>query len=83
KNDRRIKQAKQHKLNSWWGVTTDQEKYFLLVGAELGSFGWEGESNRSMSDIEVQAIVKETMGKLKDAGFKENPSFHFQFEPDY
>ena len=83
KNDSRIKQAKRHKLNSWWGVTTDQEKCFLLVGTELGYFGWEGESNRSISDIEVQAVVKETMGKLKDAGFKENPSFHFQFEPDY
>lgn len=83
KNDSRIKLTKQYKLNLWWGVTTDQEKYFLLVGAELGSFGWERESNRSISDIEVQAVVKETIVKFKEAGFKENPAFHFQFEPDY
>jgi hypothetical protein len=83
KKDSRIKLAKQHKLNLWWGVTTDQERYFLLIGTELGSFGWEGASNRSISDIEVRDVVKGTIGKLKDAGFKENPAFHFQFEPDY
>lgn len=83
KTDDRLKSAKKYRLNSCWGVTTDQEKFFLLVGTELGRLGWEGESNRSIKDIEIQAIINETTIKLKNAGFIENPAFHLQFEPDY
>jgi hypothetical protein len=67
----------------WWGVTRDEGRYFLLIGFQLGSFGWEGECNRAFSDAEFTKIAEDTKEKLRKAGFDEAPALHFQFEPDY
>jgi hypothetical protein len=75
--------AKKHQLDSWWGVTTDQGSYFILVGKLIGSFGWEGEHALRLEDAELARVVEETGQKLRAAGFEDEPAWQFQFEPDY
>lgn len=83
RQDPRQLAAKRHKLQSWWGVTTDQRTYFLLVGRLVGNFGWEGDHAARLTDAEAAAVVGETKARLKEAGFEEEPAWHYQFEPDY
>ncbi len=36
--------ARQHGLDCWWGVTSE-ESYFLLLGTAIGNYGWENLPN--------------------------------------
>jgi hypothetical protein len=83
RQDPRQLAAKRHKLDSWWGATTDQRKYFFLVGKLIGNFGWEGEHSARLTEELMAAVVEETKTKLHAAGFIDEPSWHYQFEPDY
>ena len=74
--------AKQHRLRCWWGVTTDQRQFFVLIGRMVGHFGWEGEAAGRLSDADATALATETVERLRAAGIDESPSWHFQFEPD-
>lgn len=60
-----------------------EDSYFLLIGNEIGKFGWEGMQDRTIDDDELARIMQETCAGLKAAGFEGQPSFHCQFEPDY
>jgi hypothetical protein len=81
--DSRQLAAHKHKLDSWWGVTTDQQRYFVLVGKLIGNFGWENEHVARLDDAEVAPLVEETKQRLQAAGFEGSPAWHYQFEPDY
>src|SRR5689334_7093871 len=62
--------ARRHGLDSWWGVTTDEGRYFLLVGKLVGNFGWEGEHAANLGDAEQASIISETRATLRAAGFE-------------
>lgn len=74
--------ARQQRLDCWWGITTDEYKYFLLVGHFIGHFGWEGEAVVQLSVAEATAVVIETAERLRASGIEGQPAWHFQFEPD-
>jgi hypothetical protein len=83
RKDPRQLAAKRHTLNSWWVVTTDQGRYFLIVGALVGNFGREGDHALQLTDSEATVLVQTTKEKLLTANFERQPTWHFQFEPDY
>ena len=56
--------AKQHRLRCWWGVTTDQRQFFVLIGRMVGHFGWEGEAAGRLSDADATALATETVERL-------------------
>jgi DUF971 family protein len=70
-------------LDSIWGVTEDESTYYLLIGRELGIFGWEYLSDREIGNEELDRIMKETKIKLQKAGFERQPALIFQFHPDF
>ncbi len=74
--------AKQHWLQSCWGVTTDERRFFVLVGRMVGRFGWEGESAGQLATAAADAVATETAERLRAAGIEGVPAWHFQFEPD-
>jgi hypothetical protein len=74
--------AKQHRLRVWWGVTTDERRFFVLIGHVVGHFGWEGEAAGQLSDAEAAAVASETAERLQAAGIEGQAAWHFQFEPD-
>ena len=83
RQDSRQLAARNHKLDSWWGVTSDQARYFVLVGKLIGNFGWEHEHAAQLNDTELKRLVEETKQKLRAAGFEGESAWHCQFEPDY
>lgn len=74
--------AKCHRMQSWWGQTTNQHRYFLLVGRIVGQFGWEHSSAAQLGDSEVLALMAETSENLRNSDIDGQPVWHFQFEPD-
>ncbi len=83
RDDPRMKAAQRVGLKHWWGVTPEEGRYFLLIGAEIGNLGWEGQENLSLSESDLTNLISETKSKLAVAGFSEEPAIHLQFEPDY
>ncbi|MDB5342241.1 MAG: hypothetical protein JWP89_618 [Schlesneria sp.] len=81
--DARQLAARQHKLDCWWGVIADEERYFLLIGKLIGRFGWEGKYALQLADSEATGIVEETRRLLVDARFEETPAWYYQFEPEF
>ena len=82
RQDPRQLAARKHKLDSWWGATADQRRYFILVGKLISNFGWENEHAMRLEDADLARFVEETKQKLQAAGFDELPAWHYQFEPD-
>ena len=82
RSDPRQAAAKRHGLDSWWGITTDESRDFLLIGKLFGDFGWEGVLAGRLDSSEVAPLMEDTSAKLRVAGFTEQPAWHFQFEPD-
>ena len=78
----KLQAAAEAGLQDWWGRTTDEEIYFLLIGTELGNLGWEGVSDRQIEDDELVSIMQTTKARLRQAGFAQPPALHAQFEPD-
>ena len=74
--------ARQHGLQSWWGVTTDEHRFFVLIGRLVGHYGWEGDATGQLANAEATAIMVETTERLRAAGIEGEPAWHFQFEPD-
>jgi hypothetical protein len=83
RQDTRQVAARTHHLDSWWGVTTDQDRYFVLVGKLIGKFGRENEHASRLHDADLAHLVAETKRKLLETGLEGEPAWHFQFEPDY
>lgn len=83
RSDPRVVAARANGLRHWWGTSEEPARHFLLIGAELGNFGMEGQYTRTISDEEFREIVRVTQEKLRRAGFEEPAAIHFQFEPDY
>lgn len=83
RHDPRQLAAKRNKLDCWWGVTTDERVYFVLVGKRIAGFGWEGKHDLQMVHDELTRIAEDTKQKLRSAGFQDEPAWHYQFEPDY
>ena len=76
--------AAQVGLDTWWGnFSLTTEHYLLFIGKELGMFGWESGLSVSLNDDELQAIIKETKAKLKQANLAGEPKLWMQFEPDH
>jgi hypothetical protein len=78
----KLKAAGEAGLQDWWGKTED-ENYFLLIGAQLGNLGWEGDEHRRIEDDDLTLIMETTRTKLRRAGFSQVPALHAQFEPDF
>ena len=74
--------AKRHRLQSLWGATTDEQRFFVLVGWMVGHYGWEGDASGQLADAEAATFVAETTERLRAAGIEGRPAWHFQFEPD-
>jgi hypothetical protein len=83
REDQRIQSARRNGLETYWGRTEEEERYFLFVGRELGCFGREGQNSAQVEDETLLRILDETKRKLKAAGFLGLPALHCQFEPDY
>ena len=81
--DPRLVAARDNGLKHWWGGTEDQERCFLLIGTELGTFGWEGDSMRTIAHEEFIKIADDPREKLRRAGFDESRALHFQFQHGY
>lgn len=60
----------------------DERQFVILVGAQVGVFGWEGQSHTRLTDDEVGRVVADTRARLTAAGFAEEPAWHFQFAAD-
>lgn len=82
RHDPRQVAARTHKLDAWWGDTIEPQKYFLLVGKKIGSFGWEGIDHASVDSEALVRTAAETTAELERAGIHGTPQWHFQFEPD-
>jgi hypothetical protein len=80
-----IKAAERGGLQHYWNnFSTDGNDYHLLIiGREIGMFGWEGLSERELADSEFEKIMQDTRDRLKRAGFSLVPALQIQFEPDY
>ncbi|MBX6314434.1 MAG: hypothetical protein IRY99_16195 [Isosphaeraceae bacterium] len=74
--------AREHGLDSWWGITADEYVYFLLVGKLVGHFGWQHDHQGRLERAAVDRLMEETREKLRAAGLGGEPAWHFQFEPD-
>jgi hypothetical protein len=83
RSDQRTQAARRHGLETYWGRTEQEDRYFLAVGKELGVFGREGHNVARFEDAQLLRIMDETKQKLKAAGFDGKPALHCQFEPDY
>jgi len=75
--------AKNNKLDTWWGVTTDQGRYFLTVGKLVGNFGCEGNHTARLEDGEMARLMAEARQRLHAAGLEGEPAWHCQYIPDY
>ncbi len=65
RQDSRQVAARKQKLGSWWGITTDQQRYFVVVGTLVGNFGWENQHAAQIDDAELMRLVEETKQKLR------------------
>jgi len=74
--------ARLNGLQSWWGPTTDENRFFVLIGRMIGHYGWEGETASELSEAEATAIMAETSERLRATEIEGQPAWHFQFEPD-
>jgi hypothetical protein len=74
--------ARQHRLQTWWGTTTDDDRVCILIGRVIGHYGWEGEASGQLTDQEATRIMAETAERLRTAGIEGLPAWHFQFVPD-
>jgi hypothetical protein len=75
--------ARHHQLDSLWGLTTDDNRHFLLIGKVVGHFGWENAPSAQLTNAELVAVAEQTKHELLAAGFPDEPAWPFQFEPDY
>jgi hypothetical protein len=75
--------ARQHGLDFWWGRTLDEETFFVLLGKQVGPFGFEGESLVRLNDAELEQITTKTRERLQAAEFADPPTWYYQFEPDW
>ena len=83
KDDERMKRARKAKLDFCFDRPTDGEHYFLYIGTTLASIGVEAEQYETMPEGEFSAKISETRRRLKDAGFNDEPSLHFQLIAQY
>jgi len=83
RQDYRLQAARRHGLDTYWGRTEQEDRYFLAVGKELGVFGGENHNVARFEDVELLMIMDQTKRKLKAAGFDGIPALLCQYEPDY
>lgn len=86
KSDPRQRAALGCKLDSWWGrfaTESGGEAYYLLIGAKLGSIGYEGQSEIHRSRADLTAMIAQVGEKLRQAGIEQEPGLYVQFCPDY
>lgn len=73
--------ARTHGLGSWWGISSDEHIYFLMVGELVGHFGWQHRPVGRLEGTAIARIMDDTAEKLRKAGLDGAPAWHFQFEP--
>lgn len=78
-----LKVASESGLQSWWGLWTDGEEYHVLLGRQIGLFGYEGDSHTALSTQEFQSIVDEVDAALAKHEVRGQPMLHMQFEGQY
>lgn len=82
RSDPRLVAARENGLDSWWGLTEDENVCFLLVGGLVGHFGWQHGHDGRLSDAAVAELMEGTRARLRAAGLAGEPAWYFQFEPD-
>ncbi|REK11206.1 MAG: hypothetical protein DWQ37_14845 [Planctomycetota bacterium] len=84
RTDPRMIAARDARLRRYWGSVADgDERYYLLVGAEIGVMGIDGKLDVELSRAGLEAIMDETTAKLKAASFEGEPKLYVQYFPDY
>jgi len=58
------------------------ERYYLFIGKDIGYFGLEGISEKSLDIESLKRISEEVDRKLKDLGYSEKPALWIQYRPD-
>jgi hypothetical protein len=78
----KVRAALSADLQWTWGYT-QEETYYLLIGKELGSLGWEHKGDVSVPTQELEAAIAEIKQRLQAAGINEPVGLHAQHEPDF
>lgn len=82
RSDPRIAAARSQKLQTHLGRLTDGESHFLLIGTKLAILGIEHDASRTISDGELEEIMRTTTIKLQSAGLRGTPELHLQLEAE-
>ena len=76
--------AKQNGLDHYWGnFYVDADRYILLVGHKIGTFGGEGVAEATLSSEDISQISKDVAEKLRAAGLDQAAALHCLYEPDF
>lgn len=78
--------ARDYGLESWWCRCASESvegEYYLFIGANLGSVGYEGKFNMQFGRDALASLVEVVGGRLENAGILQVPSLYVQFCPDY
>src|SRR5262249_184182 len=74
--------ARKFRLDCWWGNTGSESEYFILLGKQVGNYGFEAEREGKLSDSESTSMMAQTREKLRLSGIEDEPAWYFQYEPD-
>ena len=84
RNDYRIIAAREVKLQYYWGhLGATIDRATLLIGSEVGRFGYENSAEADFSIEEVRERSQATQSKLEAAGLGGAVSLHILWEPDF
>jgi hypothetical protein len=83
RSDQRLAAARKNGHKHYWGnFGLPGEKWLLFIGASLGKFGVEGQSDAEFDKQSLQSLMAETESKLRQAGFDQVPKFYLQWQED-
>ena len=83
RSDARLVAARKYGLKHYWGnFGVPGERWLLFVGANIGIFGVENQSEAQFESEALQRLFIETESKLRQAGFDETPKLYLQWQPE-
>lgn len=81
RSDARIKRARAHRLDHYWGDFANSGE-ILLVGKRLAYVGPEGVTGLRLSRDEFLRLLEAVTEKLAQAGWHEPPKLILEYQPD-
>jgi hypothetical protein len=83
RSDWRIVAAKKAGLKYYWGnFGVPEERYLLFIGAQIGVFGSENQTELHLSDSEFTNVVNSVRPKLTLAGLEGSPQLYVHWQTD-